>query len=156
MDISKNSILRFLLYIGIIISSLNISNYVSFHFLYVIKRKLLCPALGAVSVCELAETAGWMGVVIGWALIILVILKSSEKLKHNRILRKLEPLICFAQVLIQLWFGLYFACMIADAGSDEDLRTLVFVSFFALNTLLFTINGILSFLEELKRERLRS
>ena len=156
MDISKNSILRFLLYIGIIISSVNISNYVNLHFLYVIKRKILCPALGAVSVCELAETAGWMGVIVGNALIGLVMLKSSEKLKHSRILRKLEHVTCFAQVLIQLWFGLYFTCMIADAGSDEDFRTLVFVSFFVLNTLLFVINGILSFLEELKRERLRS
>ena len=46
--------------------------------------------------------------------------------------------------------------MIDDAGSVEDMRTFVFVSFFMANVILFAINGILSFLEELKRERIRS
>ena len=156
MDISKNSLLRFLLYIGIIISSFGISDYVNYHFLYVMKRKILCPSLGAVSVCELANTAGWMGVVVGNALAGLVMLQSSESLKHYRRLRRLESFICFVQVLTQLWFGLHFTYRIAEAGSGEDMRTLVFVSFFALNALLFAINGILSLLEDLKKERLRS
>ena len=156
MDISKNSILRLLLYIGIIVSSANISNYVNYHFLYVIKRKVLCPALGAVYVCEYAETVGWMGVVTGNVLIGLLVLKSTENLKNNWILRKLEPLICFSQFLIQNYFIIYFTAMIDDAGSVEDMRTFVFVSFFMANVILFAINGILSFLEELKRERIRS
>ena len=152
MDISKNSILRFLLYIGIIISSVNIYNFVYFHFLYAIRKKILCPALGSVSMCELAETAGWMGVVTGNVLIGLLLLKSTEKLKHSQALKKLEHLICFTQVLIQLWLGAYFTCMAADAGSHEDVRIIIFISYFGLNTLLYTINGILSFLDELTRE----
>ena len=156
MDISKNSLLRFLLYIGIIISSASISNYVDYHFLYVIKRKIFCPSLGAVSVCEDADRAGWIGVVVGNALIGLVMLQSSESLKHNRKLRRLECFICFIEVLRQLWFGFYFLLKIAEAGTGEDMRLCTFVSFFALNTLLFAINGILSLLEDLKRERIRS
>jgi len=154
MDISKNSILRFLLYIGIIVSSVNIYNFVYFHFLYAIRRKILCPALGSVAMCELAETAGWMGVVTGNVLICLLLLKSTEKLKNNRVFKKLEYLICFVQVLIQLWLAVYFTIMAADAGSHEDVRIIIFISYFGLNTLLFLINGILSFLEELTRDRL--
>ena len=154
MDISKNSILRFLLYIGIIVSSVNIYNFVYYHFLYAIRRKILCPALGSVAMCELAETAGWMGVVTGNVLICLLLLKSGEKLKNSRVLKKLEYLICFVQVLIQLWLAGYFTVMAADAGSHEDVRIMIFISYFALNALLFLINGILSFLEELTRDRL--
>jgi hypothetical protein len=154
MDISKNSILRFLLYIGIIVSSVNIYNFVYFHFLYAIRRKILCPALGSVAMCELAETAGWMGVVTGNVLICLLLLKSTEKLKHTRVLKKLEYLICFIQVLIQVWLAVYFTMMAEDAGSHEDVRIIIFISYFGLNALLFLINGILSFLEELTRDRL--
>jgi hypothetical protein len=154
MDISKNSLIRFLLYIGIIASSVNIYNFVYFHFLYAIRRKILCPALGSVAMCELAETAGWMGVVTGNVLICLLLLKSTEKLKNSRVFKKLEYLICFVQVLIQLWLAVYFTIMAADAGSHEDVRIIIFISYFGLNTLLFLINGILSFLEELTRDRL--
>jgi hypothetical protein len=154
MDISKNSIIRFLFYIGIIVSSVNIYNFVYYHFLYAIRRKILCPALGSVAMCELAETAGWMGVVTGNVLICLLLLKSGEKLKNSRVLKKLEYLICFVQVLIQLWLAGYFTVMAADAGSHEDVRIMIFISYFALNALLFLINGILSFLEELTRDRL--
>lgn len=154
MDISKNSILRFLLYIGIITSSVNIYNFVYFHFLYAIRRKILCPALGSVAMCELAETAGWMGVVTGNVLISLLLLKSTEKLKNSRVLKKLEYLICFVQVLIQLWLAFYFTLLADDAGSTEDVRIIIFISYFGLNALLFLINGILSFLEELTRDRL--
>jgi hypothetical protein len=104
--------------------------------------------------CELAETAGWMGVVTGNVLICLLLLKSGEKLKNSRVLKKLEYLICFVQVLIQLWLAGYFTVMAADAGSHEDVRIMIFISYFALNALLFLINGILSFLEELTRDRL--
>jgi hypothetical protein len=104
--------------------------------------------------CELAETAGWMGVVTGNVLICLLLLKSTEKLKHTRVLKKLEYLICFIQVLIQVWLAVYFTMMAEDAGSHEDVRIIIFISYFGLNALLFLINGILSFLEELTRDRL--
>ena len=38
--------------------------------------------------------------------------------------------------------------MAEDAGSHEDVRIIIFISYFGLNALLFLINGILSFLEE--------
>jgi hypothetical protein len=44
--------------------------------------------------------------------------------------------------------------MAEDAGSHEDVRIIIFISYFGLNALLFLINGILSFLEELTRDRL--
>jgi len=77
-----------------------------------------------------------------------------KKLKHTRVLKKLEYLICFIQVLIQVWLAVYFTMMAEDAGSHEDVRIIIFISYFGLNALLFLINGILSFLEELTRDRL--
>ena len=155
MDISKNSILRFVLDIGVIISSVNIHNYVYFHFLYAIRSKILCPALGPVSMCELGIQAGTAGIVTGNALICLLLLKSTKTLHHSRVLNRLETLICTVQVPAQMWLGMYFACMAADAGSHEDGRILIFISFFGLIALFFAIAGILSYLEEFSKERFR-
>jgi hypothetical protein len=62
------------------------------------------------------------------------ILKSTEKLKNNREFKKLEYLICFVQVLIQLWLAVYFTIMAADAGSHEDVRIIIFISYYTVGT----------------------
>ena len=153
MDISKNSMIRFIMYIGVIVTSANIYNYVYLHFLYAIRGKVLCPALGSVSMCELGLTSGYLGVVTGHVLAILLFLKSVEKLKHSKILNRLEYLICGTHVILQLWLGAYFAIVSSDAGSTDDVRVTLFISYFCLNALLFTINGILSYLDQINRER---
>ena len=153
MDISKNSMIRFIMYIGVIVTSANIYNYVYLHFLYAIRGKVLCPALGSVSMCELGLTAGYLGVVTGHVLAIILFLKSIEKLKHSKILNRLEYIICATQVPLQLWIAAYFTYTSTEAGSTDDIRVTLFISYFCFNALLFGVNGILCYLEQITRER---
>jgi len=153
MDISKNTLIRFLFYIGIIASSANIYNYVYIHFLYNIRTKVLCPSFGAVSVCEMGITAGWVGVVTGNILICLLLLKATERVKRIKLINRIEHFVCAFQVILNLWYALFFACMSADAGSTNDMRITMFISFFCANAFFFAINGILSILEQINRER---
>jgi len=153
MIISKNSILRLLLYIGILISTSTIENYVRYHFLYVIKLKIFCPALGSVQNCELGILAARIARITVNTLIGLLFLKATEKLKYNKVLGRIEPLMCTLQVPVQLWFVMYFACMSADSGSTEDVRVTLFISNFLLISFIFALNGILSYLDQLTTER---
>ena len=127
--------------------------HVYYHFLYQIRNSILCPAFGSVAMCELGITAGWVGMVIGTVLIGLLLLKSTEKLKHNWALKRLEHLICAVQVPIQLWLCLYFSEISFEAGSDEDVRVSLFITYFGINAFNFAINGILSYLEMITKER---
>ena len=147
----KSSLMRFMFYIGIIIASNYIHNLVD-EFLYISDQKILCPAFGSVSNCEVATSAGLFGMVSGYVLISLLLLKSTDTLKHNRILNSLEHMICAAQVPVQISLFAYFFYLTDGAFTGQDTRVLSFLTFFLLNALFFANNCLLSYLEFIATE----
>ena len=157
MDISKSSLIRFMFYIGIINASSYINNLVYSHFFYWINSKLLCPAFGSEANCDLAALVGWYTVASGYILIILLLLKSTETLKYNWVLNSLEPMICAAQVPVQISLFAYFFSLslrISDGKHTwQDIRVLSFLGYLILNALFFANNCLLSYLEFIANDR---
>jgi len=155
MIISRNSLIRLILYIGILIFYSNINNYVLHHFQYILGHKVFCPALGSSENCDLGLLIAQVGMITGNVLMGLVILKSTQKLRYNTMLGRIEHLVCAVQALAQLWFAWYFFCMSILATSTEDIRITFFVSYFLLTALFFAMNGLLSFLDQINKQRNR-
>ena len=153
MDISKSSLIRFMFYIGIINASSYINNLVYSHFFYWINSKLLCPAFGSEENCDLAALVGWYTGASGYILIILLLLKSTETLKYNWVLNSLEPMICAAQVPIQIFSCIYFRGLSIRTCTIKNFTVQMFLSFFILNALFFANNCLLSYLEFIANDR---
>ena len=149
--------MRFGFYIGIIITSNNIRNLVYDELLYSIGGKLFCPAFGSVQICEDAISAAFFGMYSGFISVSLLLLKSTEKLKYNWVLNSLEPMICAAQVPIQISLFVYFFSLslrIFDGRHIwEDIRVQSFFGYLILNALFFANNCLLSYLEFIANDR---
>jgi hypothetical protein len=153
MDISKSSLIRFMFYTGIVNASSYINNLVYSHFFYWINSKLLCPAFGSEENCDLAALVGWYTVASGYILMTLLLLKSTETLKYNWVLNSLEPMICAAQVPVQIFFCIYFRRLSIRSCTIKNFTVQMFLSFFILNALFFANNCLLSYLEFIANDR---
>jgi len=111
--------------------------------------------LGSSENCDLGLLIAQVGMITGNVLMGLVILKSTQKLRYNTMLGRIEHLVCAVQALAQLWFAWYFFCMSILATSTEDIRITFFVSYFLLTALFFAMNGLLSFLDQINKQRNR-
>ena len=149
--------MRFGFYTGIIITSNNIHNLIYDELLYSVGGKLFCPAFGSVSICDDAISAALFGMVSGFILVSLLLLKSTETLKYNWVLNSLEPMICAAQVPVQISLFAYFFSLslrISDGKHTwQDIRVLSFLGYLILNALFFANNCLLSYLEFIANDR---
>ena len=141
MDISKNSLVRFLLYLGIVVFSGKIYSSIYLHFMFILRNHIHCPALDTVSACELGINAGLVGAAVGYFLMSIIVLNI------------LESFLSFLGAMASFWCTLFFVVMSSDAGSTDDSRVSLFISYFLCTSLFFAINCVLSFLDYLARER---
>ena len=153
MDISKNSLVRFLLYLGIVIFSGKIYSSIYLHFMFILRNHIHCPALDTVSACELGINAGLVGAAVGYFLMSIIVLKWVELIKQYRSLNILESFLSFLGAMASFWCTLFFVVMSSDAGSTDDSRVSLFISYFLCTSLFFAINCVLSFLDYLAKER---
>ena len=157
MEISKSSLMRFAFYIGIIITSNNIAYLVYDELVYSVGGKLFCPAFGSVSICEDAISAGIFGMYSGFISLSLLLIKSTETLKYNWVLNSLEPMICAAQVPLQIsLFAHFFSLSLRISDGKhiwQDIRIQSFLGYLILNALFFANNCLLSYLEFIANDR---
>jgi hypothetical protein len=94
---------------------------------------------------------------IGNISLAIVLLISTETLKYNWVLNSLEPMICAAQVPVQISLFVYFfsvSLRISDGKHTwQDIRVLSFLGYLILNALFFANNCLLSYLEFIANDR---
>ena len=90
---------------------------------------------------------------IGYISLAIILFKSTETLKYNWVLNSLEPMICAAQVPVQIFSCIYFRRLSIRTCTIKNFTVQMFLSFFILNALFFANNCLLSYLEFIAKAR---
>lgn len=103
-DIAKYDVLKWICYLGIILSSYLLKQNISSNLKFIIANKVWCPAFGGTAKCNLAILISGMGVCSGFGLLLIGVLSDNEEKSLIRFLYKSEPILSLAQ--IPVWLGL--------------------------------------------------
>mmetsp|Transcript_26601 Transcript_26601/g.51848 ORF Transcript_26601/g.51848 Transcript_26601/m.51848 type:complete len:157 (-) Transcript_26601:47-517(-) len=152
-EIEKYKVIRWILYIAMMINSYMLHQNISNNLRFTIAKKVWCPAFGANMRCDEAIIFSIVGMFSGLGLFLLGVFETDEKTKKLKFFHDNEPSLCLIQV--PLWIGLFFE--ILSWTKEEETAAFeincIYVCI-ALNIILLIGSAIVSYIEkEVKNSR---
>jgi hypothetical protein len=125
--IEKYKVLRWVVYLVIIINSILLTHTIMDNLRFTIVGKVFCPVFGTVRRCDISIFAGTLAIVSGIILLVLGVLSTTEEKKRRQFFYKSEVRMCLLQIPIWICFLISFITWSREVGASAPELTLVFI-----------------------------
>jgi len=147
MVITKITVTRWIVAIGIMMNSIRLYNYINFHFIFPVLYKIMCPILGSTLRCDSVNSLNKSAFISGLLFLILDMFTSLSGENYSKIFLKLLPKVCSAQLILHLIAVYYISIWSKEIGSFGHNRLTSYLFQSAVNMCFFAVSWILSILD---------